>query len=137
MNEDIDKLSLDPQDWSETRKLAHRMLDELFNDLETVRSRPVWQRLPESAKATVAGVPYAAGFPPYLPLLPLITDRVVDALTLAGTVDEVTEHVVALGRAGIGHVMIYPFAPPSGSMDDTVRRFGQDVLPAARRALER
>jgi 5,10-methylenetetrahydromethanopterin reductase len=93
--------------------------------------------LPESAKATVAGVPYAAGFTPYLPLLPLITDRVVDALTLAGTVDEVTEHVVALGRAGIGHVMIYPFAPPGGSMDDTVRRFGQDVLPAARRALER
>ena len=93
--------------------------------------------LSEEAKAKVAGVPYAAGFTPYLPLLPLITDRVVDALTLAGTVDEVTEHVVALGRAGIGQVMIYPFAPPDGSVDDTVRRFGQDVLPAARRALGR
>lgn len=93
--------------------------------------------LPEAAQAKVAGVPYAAGFTPYLPLLPLITDRVVDALTLAGTVDEVTEHVVALGRAGIGQVMIHPFAPPEGSVDDTVRRFGQEVLPAARRALER
>jgi 5,10-methylenetetrahydromethanopterin reductase len=93
--------------------------------------------LPEAARAKVAGVPYAAGFAPYLPLLPLITDRVVDALTLAGTVDEVTEHVVALGRAGIGQVMIHPFAPPDGSVDDTVRRFGQDVLPGARRALER
>ncbi len=93
--------------------------------------------LAESAKATVAGVPYAAGVTPYLPLLPLITDHVVDALTLAGTVDEVTEHVVALGRAGIGQVMIHPFAPPGGSVGDTVRRFGQDVLPAARRALER
>ena len=29
------------------------MLDELFNDLETVRSRPVWQRIPESAKETL------------------------------------------------------------------------------------
>jgi len=93
--------------------------------------------LPEAARASVAGVPYAAGFTPYLHLLPLITDSVVDALTLAGTVDEVTERVVALGRAGIGQIMIHPFAPPDGSVDDTVRRFGQDVLPAARRALGR
>jgi 5,10-methylenetetrahydromethanopterin reductase len=93
--------------------------------------------LPETARASVAGVPYAAGVTPYLPLLPLITDDIVDALTLAGTVDEVTEHVLGLGRAGIGQIMIYPFAPPDGSPDDTVRRFGQDVLPAARRALGR
>jgi 5,10-methylenetetrahydromethanopterin reductase len=91
--------------------------------------------LPEAARASVASVPYAAGFAPYLPLLPLITDAVVDAVTLAGTVEEVTERVVALGRAGVGQIIIYPFAPPDGSVDDTVRRFGQDVLPAARRAL--
>ena len=93
--------------------------------------------LPEAAKSSVASVPYAAGFTPYLPLLPLITDDVVDALTLAGTVDEITERVVALGRAGVGQIMIYPFAPPDGSVDDTVRRFGQDVVPRARRALGR
>jgi 5,10-methylenetetrahydromethanopterin reductase len=93
--------------------------------------------LPEAAKASVAGVPYAAGFAPYLPLLPLITDAVVDALTLAGTVDGVTERVVALGRAGIDQIMIYPFAPPDGSVEDTIRRFGQEVVPAARRALGR
>ena len=90
--------------------------------------------LPEAAKASVAGVPHAAGFASYLPLLPLITDAVVDALTLAGTVDEVTERV---GRAGIGQIMIYPFAPPDGSVDDTIRRFGQEVVPAACRALRR
>jgi 5,10-methylenetetrahydromethanopterin reductase len=93
--------------------------------------------LPEAARTSVAGVPYAAGFAPYLPLLPLVTDAVVDALTLAGTVDEVTERVVALGRVGIGQIMIHPFAPPDGSVDDTVRRFGQEVVPAARRALGR
>ena len=93
--------------------------------------------LSEEARASVVGVPYAAGFAPYLPLLPLITDAVVDALTLAGTVDEVIERVVALGRAGIGQIMIYPFAPPDGSVDDTIRRFGQEVVPAARRALGR
>ncbi len=93
--------------------------------------------LPEEETAKVAGVPYAAGFTPYLPLLPFVTDLIVDALTLAGTVEEVTERVVALGRAGIGQIMIFPFAPPEGSADDTVRRFGQNVLPAARRVLGR
>jgi 5,10-methylenetetrahydromethanopterin reductase len=91
--------------------------------------------LPEAARAPLAGIPYAAGLTPYLPLLPVITDAVVDALTLAGTVEEVTERVVALGSAGIGQIMIYPFAPPDGSVEDTVRRFAQDVLPAARRVL--
>ena len=93
--------------------------------------------LSTEARATVAGVPYAAGFTPYLPLLPLITDRVVDALTLAGSVEEVVQRVIALGRAGIGQVMIHPFAPPGGSVDDTIRRFGQEVLPAARKTLGR
>ena len=93
--------------------------------------------LSKEARATVLGVPYAAGFTPYLSLLPLITDRMVDALTLAGTVEEVGERVVALGRAGIGQIMIHPFAPPDGGVDDTIRRFGQEVLPAARKALGR
>jgi len=91
--------------------------------------------LPEEARRRVAGVPYAPGLTPYLPLLPLITDRVVDALALAGTVEEVTEQVIALARAGIGQIMIHPFAPAGGHVDDTIRRFGQEVVPAARRAL--
>jgi 5,10-methylenetetrahydromethanopterin reductase len=43
--------------------------------------------LPAEALKAVAAVPYAAGVAPYLPLLPLITDRHVDALTLAGTIE--------------------------------------------------
>ena len=92
--------------------------------------------LPAETKASVAGVPYAAGVEPYRPLLPLITDRVVDALTLAGTVDEVVARVVDLARGGIGQVMIHPFAPPGSTADDTIRRFGLEVLPRARLALE-
>ena len=90
---------------------------------------------PAEARAKVAGIPYAAGSELYRPLLPLITDRVVDALTLAGTVDELVTRVVGLGRAGIGQVMIHPFASPGGTADDTVRRFGLEVLPRARQAL--
>lgn len=91
--------------------------------------------LPPEAKAQVAGVPYSAGITPYLPLLPLITDRFVDALTLAGTVEEVTRRVIALTQAGIGQVIIHPFAPPGGMIEDTIRAFGHEVLPAARVAL--
>ncbi len=91
--------------------------------------------LPAETRARVAGVAYSAGVEPYRPIVPLITDQHVDALTLAGTVEEVTAHVVALGRAGIGQVAIHPFAPPGRTVDDTIRRFGEDVLPRAQKAL--
>ena len=42
-------------------------------------------RLPAGALQVVAGAPSAAGVAPYLPLLPLVTDRYVDALTLSGS----------------------------------------------------
>lgn len=93
--------------------------------------------LPAEARVSMAGVPYSAGVTPYLSLLPLIADRMVDALTLAGTVEEVTEHVLALGQAGIGQIAIYPFAPPGGTVEETIRCFGEQVLPAARKALGR
>src|SRR5262249_17704320 len=56
--------------------------------------------LPAGAVARVAGAAYSAGVTPYLSLLPLITDRHVDALTLAGTVEEVAGHAIALRAAG-------------------------------------
>ena len=85
--------------------------------------------LPAEALEAVAGVPYAAGVAPYLPLLPLITDRHVDALTLAGTIEEVTEHVVALSRAGIDGIIIRPFAPEGGTIEETIVTFGSGVWP--------
>ena len=53
MTDELDELSLDPEDWKATRAMGHRMLDDLFDDLERVRSRPVWQRLPDSAKKSL------------------------------------------------------------------------------------
>ncbi len=91
--------------------------------------------LPEEALQSVAGAHYASGFTPYLPLLPLITDRHVDACTLAGSVEEVTEHVVALRRAGVDSFIIMPFAAEGGSIEQTIRRFGTEVWPAAQKAL--
>jgi 5,10-methylenetetrahydromethanopterin reductase len=85
--------------------------------------------LPAEAVNAVAGAPYAAGVGPYLPLLPLITDRHVHALTLAGTIEEVADHVVAIARAGIDGFIIRPFAPEAGAVEDTIAAFGSKVWP--------
>ena len=76
--------------------------------------------LPAEAVAQVAVAPYSAGVTPYLPLLPLITDRHVDALSLAGTVDEVTAHAVALRDAGVDAIIARPTAPDADMIDETI-----------------
>ena len=53
--------SLDPQDWSEFRALAHRMLDETIDGIANVRARPVWQPIPDGVRAAFkADVPRKA-----------------------------------------------------------------------------
>lgn len=57
----VTQTSLDPQDWSEFRALAHRMLDESIDSIANVRARPVWQPIPDSARSTMkADVPREA-----------------------------------------------------------------------------
>jgi 5,10-methylenetetrahydromethanopterin reductase len=80
--------------------------------------------LPADATAAVANAPYAHGVKPYLPLLPLISDRHVDALTLAGTKEDVTAHVIRLRRAGIDTVIVRPIAGEGVSVEDTIAAFG-------------
>src|SRR3954465_14777853 len=53
--------SLDPQDWSEFRALAHRMLDETIDGIANVRAHPVWQPIPGGVRAAFkADVPREA-----------------------------------------------------------------------------
>ncbi|WP_027577109.1 aspartate aminotransferase family protein [Bradyrhizobium sp. WSM1743] len=53
--------SLDPQDWSEFRALAHRMLDETIDGIANVRARPVWRPIPDDVRAAFrADVPREA-----------------------------------------------------------------------------
>ena len=42
--------SLDPEDWEAMRALGHRMVDDMFTYLQTVRERPAWQPVPDRVK---------------------------------------------------------------------------------------
>ena len=68
--------------------------------------------------------PYAEGIEPSLSLLPLISDRHVDALTLAGNSQEVARHVKRLFEAGIGAIIVRPIAGKGVSAEDTIAAFG-------------
>lgn len=43
--------TLDPENWDEMRALAHRMVDDALNYLQTVRERPAWQPVPDEVAA--------------------------------------------------------------------------------------
>jgi aromatic-L-amino-acid/L-tryptophan decarboxylase len=45
-----DEQTLDPRDWQDLRSLGHRMLDDMFDYLSTLREKPAWQALPETVK---------------------------------------------------------------------------------------
>jgi aromatic-L-amino-acid/L-tryptophan decarboxylase len=49
---DVDELdvTLDPKDCDELRELGHRMVDDLFDDLRTLREQPVWRSVPDSTR---------------------------------------------------------------------------------------
>jgi aromatic-L-amino-acid decarboxylase len=42
--------SLDPEDWPGARAQAHRMLDDILDHLEGLRSGPVWRPLPSTVR---------------------------------------------------------------------------------------
>lgn len=49
--EEVNEISLDPEDWGALRELGHQMLDDMLSYLETLRERPVWQPMPDEVRA--------------------------------------------------------------------------------------
>src|SRR5579884_3308072 len=43
--------SLDPTDWNEFRQASHAALDSMIEHLRAVRTRPVWQAMPDDVMA--------------------------------------------------------------------------------------
>ncbi len=46
--------AIDPADWPALRAQGHRMLDDMFDHLQTLRERPVWQPIPPATRAAFA-----------------------------------------------------------------------------------
>jgi 5,10-methylenetetrahydromethanopterin reductase len=79
--------------------------------------------------APFANVRYADGAAPYAPLLPLITDRHVDAFTLAGSPDEVVQHMKELKAAGADGFIVMPLPCEGTTAEETLVALGKKVWP--------
>jgi glutamate/tyrosine decarboxylase-like PLP-dependent enzyme len=49
--------SLDPENWSTFRALAHRMVDEMLDHLEALSEKPIWQEIPDDVERLIADEP--------------------------------------------------------------------------------
>ena len=47
----LNEPTLDPEDWSEVRRLGHELLDDLIDHLSTVSERPAWRPVSPDVKA--------------------------------------------------------------------------------------
>ncbi len=66
MSEELSQETLDPEDWSQLRQLAHRAVDDALEHLRQIREKPVWQPTPDEV---------AARFHAPLPQLPQGAER--------------------------------------------------------------
>ncbi|MBI5586442.1 MAG: aminotransferase class V-fold PLP-dependent enzyme [Deltaproteobacteria bacterium] len=49
--------TLDPEDWEAMRALGHRLLDDTFDYLKSLREQPAWRHAPREVKAHFEGPP--------------------------------------------------------------------------------
>jgi aromatic-L-amino-acid/L-tryptophan decarboxylase len=50
---EIRELTLDPDNWENLRSLGHRMVDDIFDHLSTLREQPAWQPVPEKVRTAL------------------------------------------------------------------------------------
>jgi glutamate/tyrosine decarboxylase-like PLP-dependent enzyme len=48
-----DMESLDPTDWTDLRSLGHRMVDDMFDHLASLRDGPVWRPMPDAVRQEI------------------------------------------------------------------------------------
>lgn len=65
----------------------------------------------------------------------LLPDDMLDQFSLAGTPDEVTEKLIAIGRLGIHHAAMWPFPAKGVGLDETLRLLAKEVVPAVQAGL--
>ena len=65
----------------------------------------------------------------------LAPDDYVRHTAVAGTLQEVTDQMVEIGRTGVDQITIKPVAPPGGRVEDVIRVFAREVVPAVQQAV--
>jgi 5,10-methylenetetrahydromethanopterin reductase len=90
--------------------------------------------LPARLQAMVTAMGYTHDPTLLAPAAVLVPDNFVDAITLAGTVEDVAAQVVRLAQQGVTHVMIYPIAP-DGDVERILRSFAHEVMPQVQERL--
>jgi 5,10-methylenetetrahydromethanopterin reductase len=84
--------------------------------------------LPPRLQDMITALEYTHDAALLAPVAALVPDTFVDAVTLAGTVEDVATTVVRLVQQGVTHVMIYPIAP-DGDIERIIRSFAREVMP--------
>ena len=64
-----------------------------------------------------------------------VPDHIIDAMTLAGTPDEVAQRVGEIVRRGVNQILVRPLPSPEGGIDCTLEAFATQVMPVVRREL--
>jgi alkanesulfonate monooxygenase SsuD/methylene tetrahydromethanopterin reductase-like flavin-dependent oxidoreductase (luciferase family) len=91
-------------------------------------------KIPQALRDRLAGFGYGYGSDAPARIAPDVPDAFVDALTLAGTAEDVAAGVVRMVAAGIRQLLIFP-VDPGGRIERTMERFATDVLPRAARTV--
>jgi 5,10-methylenetetrahydromethanopterin reductase len=84
--------------------------------------------LPAGLREQIEALGYTHDASRLAPAAALVPDTFVDAVTLAGTVEEVTARVSQLQQMGITHVLINPLAPDD-DVEQVIRVFAHEVMP--------
>jgi 5,10-methylenetetrahydromethanopterin reductase len=84
--------------------------------------------LPAGLREQIEALGYTHDASRLAPAAALVPDTFVDAVTLAGTVEEVTARVSQLQQMGITHVLINPLAPDD-DVEQVIRAFAHEVMP--------
>jgi 5,10-methylenetetrahydromethanopterin reductase len=84
--------------------------------------------IPARLREMVATLGYTHDPARLAPAAALVPDTFVDAITLAGTVEDVTARVVRMIQGGVTHIMINPLAP-DGEVERIIRDFAHEVMP--------
>jgi 5,10-methylenetetrahydromethanopterin reductase len=90
--------------------------------------------IPVSLRTMLSSMGYTHDPALLAPVAALIPDAFVDAMTLAGTVEDIAAQVVRLVQHGVTQVMVYPIAP-DGDVERILRSFAREVMPRVQESI--